>query len=150
MARDFKVIIAEFITLFLALGLIIFSMIYFKMEEMSYRFSCFTIIFYGIVELGFIATHLALNKNYKLKQMITALFSSYPIYGILLYYLEKYLAKYNELIVMYWLLFFIGIAVLTIIFLLLNRFKKEKKMSLQDYMKNGKNNSQIKWNKRKN
>ena len=106
MARDFKVIIAEFITLFLALGLIIFSMIYFKMDEMSYRFSCFTIIFYGIVELGFIATHLALNKNYKLKQMITALFSSYPIYGILLYYLEKYLAKYNELIVMYWLLFF--------------------------------------------
>ena len=122
MARDFKVIIAEFITLFLALGLIIFSMIYFKI----------------------IATHLALNKNYKLKQMITALFSSYPIYGILLYYLEKYLAKYNELIAMYWLLFFIGIAVLTTIFLLLNRFKKEKKMSLQDYMKNGKNNSQIK------
>jgi FlaA1/EpsC-like NDP-sugar epimerase len=141
MQKDFKVIIAEYISLAIAIALIIFGMIFFKMQELSYKFAIFTLIGYSILELGFIATHLALNREYKLRQMITALFVSYSIFAIVLYYLEKYLSKYDELIVMYWLIYFIGIAILTTVFLLLNKFKKEKKMTLNDAIKAGKNNT---------
>ena len=135
MPKDFKVLLASIISYFVAGALVVFSMIYFTLSELSYKMSIFVLIGVSILELGFIATRLAINKEYKLKQYIVAMYAALSIYSIVLYYVEKYVASYDKLIVMYWLLYFIGIIVIVVVFLLLNRFIKPKEMTLNDYIK---------------
>ena len=135
MTKDFKVLLASIITYFVAFAFVIFSMIYFGLNELSYKMSIFILIGLAILELGFIATRLALNKEYKLRQFIVGLYSALAIYAIILYYVEKYVSSYDKLIVMYWLLYFLGIIIIVVVFLLLNKFIKPKEMTLNDYIK---------------
>ena len=101
----------------LFLASIIFFMVFFKMEYWSFMGTLISTMSYGF--LNIILLLIKVLNRYEIKRLTGAIYATIVAIGVLGYYVLKYVDKYQEARLIYWivygLLLVVSVTVLTVI-----------------------------------
>ena len=100
-----------------AISLVVFLMVYFKMGYWSFMGTMIVTLSYGF--LNIVLMLIKVLQRYEIKRLTAAVYASLVAIGVLGYYIIKYIGKYEDLRLIYWIVYaivtVISVTVLTII-----------------------------------
>ncbi len=101
----------------IAISLVVFLMVYFKMGYWSFMGTMIVTLSYGF--LNIVLMLIKVLQRYEIKRLTAAVYASLVAIGVLGYYIIKYIGKYDDLRLIYWIVYaivtVISVTVLTII-----------------------------------
>ncbi|RIA75870.1 hypothetical protein EI71_01043 [Anaeroplasma bactoclasticum] len=101
----------------IAISLVVFLMVYFKMGYWSFMGTMIVTLSYGF--LNIVLMLIKVLQRYEIKRLTAAVYASLVAIGVLGYYIIKYIGKYEDLRLIYWIVYaivtVISVTVLTII-----------------------------------
>jgi hypothetical protein len=113
--RGFLIIWLSLIVI--AISLVVFLMVYFKMGYWSFMGTMIVTLSYAFLNIVLIL--IKVLQRYELKRLTAAVYASLVAIGVLGYYIIKYIGKYEDLRLIYWIVYaivtVISVTVLTII-----------------------------------
>ncbi len=100
-----------------SISLVVFLMVYFKMGYWSFMGTMIVTLSYGF--LNIVLMLIKVLQRYEIKRLTAAVYASLVAIGFLGYYIIKYIGKYEDLRLIYWIVYaivtVISVTVLTII-----------------------------------
>ena len=100
-----------------SISLVVFLMVYFKMGYWSFMGTMIVTLSYGF--LNIVLMLIKVLQRYEIKRLTAAVYASLVAIGVLGYYIIKYIGKYEDLRLIYWIVYaivtVISVTVLTII-----------------------------------
>ncbi len=100
-----------------SISLVVFLMVYFKMGYWSFMGTMIVTLSYGF--LNIVLMLIKVLQRYEIKRLTAAVYASLVAIGVLGYYIIKYIGKYDDLRLIYWIVYaivtVISVTVLTII-----------------------------------
>ena len=101
----------------IAISLVVFLMVYFKMGYWSFMGTMIVTLSYGF--LNIVLMLIKVLQRYEIKRLTAAVYASLVAIGVLGYYIIKYIGKYEDLRLIYWIVYaivtVISVTVLTIV-----------------------------------
>jgi hypothetical protein len=101
----------------IAISLVVFLMVYFKMGYWSFMGTMIVTLSYAF--LNIVLMLIKVLQRYEIKRLTAAVYASLVAIGVLGYYIIKYIGKYEDLRLIYWIVYaivtVISVTVLTII-----------------------------------
>ena len=113
--------------IFVAIALIVFLMIYFKMGYNSFMGVMYTTIGYGFLNIVLMLIRV-IYKN-EIKRLTAAIYASIVLIGVLGYYVIKYIGHYEDAKVIYWVVYFSVLALSISIMTVINFKLKSQKLA---------------------